>query len=230
MKYLYVATISLCRPQVPGAIAGPVLGEAAHRLVKNTLNIKSNGSPSRSFDQPMNRNVPGNTYDRPRQGNGNYYVDDAYYNYNYHTNQQGILNNSRNYPSTYGVLGYQPNIRAQDKVRYHEQYRDLRSGMSSLTLEENSRGRYPAVMSPGVPNQGYGPNMQYPFEQSLGPPTPPTDWISSNMLGGNAGMYTRRETSGKGASEKQVKQVYQIKTRAAQDPSCSVAEQYDVNH
>ncbi|KAI6678354.1 hypothetical protein NL676_039150 [Syzygium grande] len=48
------------RPSVPGAMVGPMLGEAAHRLVKSTLNIKLNNSQSSCIlEPPRNRKFPG---------------------------------------------------------------------------------------------------------------------------------------------------------------------------
>ncbi|KAI6683794.1 hypothetical protein NL676_029707 [Syzygium grande] len=47
------------RPSVPGAMVGPMLGEAAHRLVKSTLNIKLNNNQSSGIlEPPRNRNFP----------------------------------------------------------------------------------------------------------------------------------------------------------------------------
>lgn len=56
------------RPQVPGGISGPSLGEAAHRLLKNTLNIKSNGSYAAGVkEENTYLNAPGiHTPNRPR--------------------------------------------------------------------------------------------------------------------------------------------------------------------
>ncbi|KAI6706823.1 hypothetical protein NL676_009785 [Syzygium grande] len=56
------------RPSVPGAMVGPMLGEAAHRLVKSTLNIKLNNNQSSGIlEPPRNRNFPGYyAVNRPR--------------------------------------------------------------------------------------------------------------------------------------------------------------------
>ncbi|PIN24985.1 hypothetical protein CDL12_02277 [Handroanthus impetiginosus] len=64
------------RPRLSGAISGPVLGEAAYRLVHNTLNIKSERTNYRNFqgNHAANRLRPagppgyeGGYYDDPRQ-------------------------------------------------------------------------------------------------------------------------------------------------------------------
>ncbi|KAI6677829.1 hypothetical protein NL676_038625 [Syzygium grande] len=56
------------RPSVPGAMVGLMLGEAAHCLVKSTLNIKLNNNQSSSIlEPPRNRNFPGYyAVNRPR--------------------------------------------------------------------------------------------------------------------------------------------------------------------
>ncbi|XP_056172531.1 5'-3' exoribonuclease 4-like isoform X2 [Syzygium oleosum] len=56
------------RPSVPGAMVGPMLGEAAHRLVKSTLNIKLNNNQSSGIlEPPRNRNFLGYyAVNRPR--------------------------------------------------------------------------------------------------------------------------------------------------------------------
>lgn len=208
------------RPQVPGAITGSLLGEAAHRLVKNTLNIKQNGSSSRLFEQPPYRNGPGNhTFNRSRPaGPSSYdrgYGGDPNYYYGHYDNQQGLMSNPRYpFPSN-GVQNNRQNFKTQDRGQYH----DLRTGISAVTIEENVRSRPPAVIPPRMPNPGQTPNLHHQFEQNLGPlPSPPSKWINKAAMG-DAGMCFRQETTPRGANEKQVKQVYQVKTRAAQETS-----------
>ncbi|XP_071737967.1 5'-3' exoribonuclease 4-like [Rutidosis leptorrhynchoides] len=46
------------RPKVPGAIHGNVLGEAAHRLLNNSLNIRSSSNSHGFYDQSQYRNGP----------------------------------------------------------------------------------------------------------------------------------------------------------------------------
>ncbi|KDP23624.1 hypothetical protein JCGZ_23457 [Jatropha curcas] len=222
------------RPQVPGAIAGPLLGEAAHRLVKTTLNIRSGGSSSRFSEQVPYRNIPGNhTFNRTRPA-GHYsgqekgYIDDPNFYYGHHNNQQGLISNTRFPPLSNGVTGNRNNFRNQERAQYPEQYRDLRTGISALTVEENNR-RPPVVVMQRMPTSGYGSNLPNQFEQNLGPlPSPPTNWIGKGA--GDADMYFRQEAVQRSANEKQVKQVYQIKTRAAQETSHLVTrEASDLN-
>ncbi|XP_034917881.1 5'-3' exoribonuclease 4 [Populus alba] len=207
------------RPQVPRAVAGPVLGEAAHRLVKNTLNIKPNGSSSR-----------GNyTFNRPRPagpaGYGRGYGDDPNYHYAHYNNQQGLMSNHMYPVSSNGVQGNRHNSRPQDRVQYHQQYHDLSTGVSALTLEENFRSRAPAVISPRIPNPGYTTNLYNQFEHNTGPlPSPPTNWINKTAAG-DAGMYFRQDTTSRGPNEKQLKQVYQVKTQVAQETSDILAQE-----
>ncbi|CAK7340906.1 unnamed protein product [Dovyalis caffra] len=202
------------RPQVPRAIGGPVLGEAAHRLVKNTLNIKPNGSSYRVFDQPQYHNVPGNyNFNRTRPaGYGRGYGDDPNNYFAQYSNQQGLMSNSRYPSSSNGVQGNRHNFRTQDRVQYH----DLSGGVPALTVEESVRSRAPAVMSPRMPNPGYAPNSHNQFDQNTGPlPSPPTNWIIKTAAG-DSGMYLRQETNSRGPNEKQA---YQVRTRVAQETS-----------
>lgn len=213
-----------CRQQVQGAIAGPQLGEAAHRLVKNTLNLKSNDSPSGFWDQPPSRNFPGHYpvnrsrpagpsgYERGFRQDQNSYYDNSF-------NPQGIMARPR-YPVSNGSQGDRQNFRTPDRMHNQEQYRNLRTGMATLTLEENVRARSPAVMSPGMPNSGNSGNMSHQFLQNMGAlPAPPSNWIDKTVTT-NGGMYVRQqETISGGAHEKQTKKVYQVKTRVSQDLS-----------
>ncbi|KAJ6359918.1 hypothetical protein OIU77_004013 [Salix suchowensis] len=212
------------RAQVPRAIAGPVLGESAHRLVKNTLNIKSNGSSSRVFDQQLYHNIPSNyTFNRSRPagpaGYGRGFRDDPNYHYVQHSNQQSLMSNPRYPSSSNGVQSNQHNLRTKDRVQYHRQYHNLSTGVSALTVEENVRSRAPAVISPRMPNPGYTPNLPYQVKQNTGLlPSPPTNWIIKTAAG-NTGMDIIQEPTSMGPNEKQVKQDDQVKTQVVQETS-----------
>ncbi|KAI5326582.1 PREDICTED: 5'-3' exoribonuclease [Prunus dulcis] len=221
------------RPQVPGAIAGPMLGEAAHRLVKNTLNIRSNNSASGFWDQQPLRNFPGNhPVNRPRPAGPSGYEkgfrEEAKYGNSF--TPQGIMARPR-FPSSNGMQGDRQSFRAQERVQYQEQsfrtqervqyqeqYHSLRTGMSGLTMEESVRIRSPAGQ-PGMPNSGYSTNPQHQFAQDA-LPSPPPKWINKESTA-NGGLYNRQQETGfGGAYEPQpVKKVYQVKTRAPQDMS-----------
>lgn len=207
------------RQQVPGAITGPQLGEAAHRLVKNTLNLKSNGSHSGFWEQPPSRNFPGPypvNRSRPAGPSGyerGFWQDpNAYYDNSF---TQGHMGRPR-FPASNGMQGDRQNFRGQDRLHNQEQYRNVRTGMSALTMEENLRARSPATMSPRMPNSGNASNTSQQFLQNTGAlPAPPPKWIDKGVTT-NGGMYTgRQETI---SQDKQVK-IYQIKTRALQDSS-----------
>lgn len=151
------------RPQVPRGIAGTLLGEAAHRLVKNTLNIRPNGSSSRYFEQTPYRNISGNpTVNRPRpagpSGHERGYNEDPNYYYGHYNNQQATSNPGFP-PISNGMPANRHNFKTQDRVQYPEQYHDIRTGVSALTVEENVRTRPPVVMLQRMPNTGNNSNM-----------------------------------------------------------------------
>ena len=207
------------RPQVSRAVAGPVLGEAAHRLVKNTLNIRSNGSSSRG----------NNTFNRARPagpaGYGRSYGDDPNYHYPHYNNQQGLMSNHMHPLSSNGVQGNRHNSRPQERVQYHQQYHDSSTGVSALAVEENFRSRGPAVILQRNPNPGYTPKSYNQYEHNTVPlPAPPTNWINKTAEG-EAGMYFRQDAISRGPNEKQLKQVYQLKTQVAQETSDIVAQE-----
>ncbi|XP_017977359.1 PREDICTED: 5'-3' exoribonuclease 4 isoform X1 [Theobroma cacao] len=228
------------RPRVPGAIVGPQLGEAAHRLVKNTLNIKSNGSSSGWGEQPPIFNISNNYSSiRPRPAGPSGYergfFDDPnhYYssrprpagppgyergygdNLNYYgqyNNPQGIMGNPR-HPSSNGMQSIRNNFRAQDRLQNQERHHDLGTAMSALTLDGSAKGRAHVEMSSQMPNSGYPQNLGHRSEQNSGAlPKPPTKWINK-PVNVNTGTYLKQENASSVAYEKQMKKVYQIKTR-----------------
>ncbi|XP_022719209.1 5'-3' exoribonuclease 4 isoform X2 [Durio zibethinus] len=236
------------RAQVPGAIVGPQLGEAAHRLVKNTLNIKSNGSSSGLLEQPSLFNISSNyTSIRPRPAGPSGYergfFDDPNHYYinrpraagasvyergygdgpNYYGRYNHPQMGNPRHPSSNGMqvrnnfssngMQVRNNFRAQDRLQDQEHYHDLRTGMSALTSEGSTRGRAHAEVSLRMPNSGYSQNLDQRSEQNTGAlPTPPNKWIIK-PVNVNTGTFLRQENASSGAYEKQVKKVYQIKTR-----------------
>ncbi|XP_076887419.1 5'-3' exoribonuclease 4 [Bidens hawaiensis] len=183
------------RPQVPGAIHGNMLGEAAHRLLNNSLNIKPN-SPG-FYDQSQYRNYPPNNLQhRPRSsgpsGYGRNYNDDPNY-YNGYPNPRGPMPKPRFGPTPPNQ--FQPNrpsFKQQESYTYQNQYQDITNGMAGLSMEGGPRSRqYPARMAqPNPRNQTVG-NL----------PTPPPTWIGRPTVDEN----------------QQVKNAYQIKTRVSQN-------------
>ncbi|KAL3537892.1 hypothetical protein ACH5RR_001258 [Cinchona calisaya] len=218
------------RPQVAGAISGPSLGEAAHRLLKNTLNIKSNDFYSGMMDQKSNQNFPGNHVpNRPRPAGplgekgfseqmtyrstlGNNMVNkprppgpSGYGGFIEQSNYFNGYNNAR------GILGGQAyaspefsgnkqNFRAQFRYPPQHQHHNLRNGMSALTIEGGTQTRPNAALSPRMPNSGQSPHMRHHYVQSIGPPPSPPSKWISKPSSGTALGF-----------EKQVKKVYQVK-------------------
>lgn len=211
------------RQQVPGAIAGPQLGEAAHRLVRNSLQFNNNTSYGLPDQFPshhtMNRVRPTGA-----SGSGKYYGEEssAYYGQNY--NPQGMMTRPRFPIASNGWQNDRQNIRIQDRSQHHEQFHNMKTGFQALTIDEGVRPRSSAVPSSKTPammlmrpqNSGHTANLQPQFVQNIGPPIPPPNWISKAP--DTNGMYARhQETAVGGAYDKPIKKVYQIKTRNPQD-------------
>lgn len=184
------------RPQVPGAIHGNVLGEAAHRLLKNSLNIRSSGNSSGFYDQPQYRNGPNNNLQhRPRptgpsDHQRNYNNEPNYYN-NY-PNPRGPIPRPRfGFSQPNHFQPNRPNLKLQESYTYQDQYQDLTNGMAGLTMENGTRNR-------PYPNRMVQP--QNPQKQNFGSlPTPPPTWINRPHMTVDGNQ--------------QAKKIYQIKTR-----------------
>ncbi|KAK3020390.1 hypothetical protein RJ639_046123, partial [Escallonia herrerae] len=189
------------RPHVPGAISGSLLGEAAHRLLKNTLNIKPNGTSSGVLEQMSYRNSAGNhVVYRPRPAGPSGYEKGFFEDPNsFHGHHpRGVMDTPRFAGPHNEFQGNRLNFRAQERTLYEEQYNNLRNGMSNMAIEGAIRTRSPAVMALRMPNSGQVLNTRHQFVQNVAPPpSPPTRWISK-FSAGNSGM-----------NEKQVKKVYQ---------------------
>lgn len=237
------------RVSVPGAIAGPSLGEAAHRLLKNTLNIKPGGTNFGALDQSYSRNIPGNhVLSRPRPaglsgyeggfydqmsrrnlspnhrsrfpgpaGRASGFFEDPYFPSN--CMPRGASGNPRYAPSPYELQNTRQNFRMQDRHSYQDQYHSMRNEMSVLTIESGARTR-PYSTVPRMPNSGQLSDVHPPpFTQNVGPlPSPPLQWINKPARGATAMYIKHQETSTGMGYDKQVKQVYQIKSRPTSTP------------
>ncbi|KAK9073638.1 hypothetical protein SSX86_007962 [Deinandra increscens subsp. villosa] len=154
------------RPQVPGAIHGNMLGEAAHRLIKNSLNIKSSSNSPGLNDQSQYRNFPSTNLqmqNRPRPagpvGRGRSYNHDPNH-YNGYPNPRGQTPRPRFWPSPPNHLQTNRQIlKPQDSYKYQDQYRDIRNGMAGLTMGSGVRNRVPYAVRSAQPqnprNQTY---------------------------------------------------------------------------
>ncbi|KAF5952340.1 hypothetical protein HYC85_010284 [Camellia sinensis] len=197
------------RPPILGSISGPRLGEAAHRLLKNTLNLKPNhNNYSESFQQTPYRNSQSNhvIINRPRaagpSGYGRGFIDNSSPYYGNYNNPRAITGPPRSAPSQYEFQGNRQNIKAQDRYS--------RAGMSALTIDE-VRTRPQAMMSVMTPNSGQLPNNGNQFVQNMASlPSPPPKWI--NRPPSSSGMYyDQQQKSTASTYEAQVKKVYQVK-------------------
>ncbi|XP_055835071.1 5'-3' exoribonuclease 4 isoform X1 [Solanum dulcamara] len=237
------------RGSVPGAIAGTSLGEAAHRLLKNTLNIKPGGTNFGVLDQSYSRNFPGNhVLNRPRPAGPSGY-EGGFYDQMSHRNlspnhrprfpgpagrasgffedptyfpcnfmPRGESGNPRYAPSPYELQNTRQNFRMQDRHSYQDQYYSMRNEMSVLTIESGARSM-PYSTVARMPNFGQLSNVcpPPPFTQNVGPlPSPPLQWINKPARGATVMHLKHQETSKGTAYDKQVKQVYQIKSRPTQ--------------
>lgn len=211
------------RQQVPGAIAGPQLGEAAHRLVRNSLQFNNNTSYGLP-DQFQGHHTMNKVRPTGASGSGRYYGEESnnYYGQNY--SPQGIMTRPRFPMSSNGWQNDRQNIRIQDRSQYHEQFHNMKTGFHALTVDEGVKPRSSVAPSPKTPammlmrpqNSGHTSNLQTQFVQNIGPPIPPPNWISKAP--DTDGIYVRhQEAALGGAYDKPIKKVYQIKTRNPQD-------------
>ncbi|CAN6308967.1 unnamed protein product [Urochloa humidicola] len=216
------------RPQVAGALSGSVLGQAAHRLVKNSLQIKS-GSAAGLLDMPY-RGAPYGPGNRPRPA-GPLGYERGFVDNSYHAQMSRSVPNS--HPQFFGdaQANRQP-VRILERPNSRSHEAGIRASMSKLTIHEGPRPH----QNNRVQNSGYWPNQPHPnhyagpppqrpmqnisftpqrpfqtggFPQQrpvngVPPPLPPSNWIGKQPSGGPMGVHAKHDP--RIAPERQPKQ------------------------
>ncbi|GJM96893.1 hypothetical protein PR202_ga13767 [Eleusine coracana subsp. coracana] len=152
-------------PQVPGALSGSLLGEAAHRLVKNSLQMKS-GSSAALLDMPY-RGTPYGSGIRPRPagplGSERGFVENPY-----HAHMSRSVPNPR--PQFFGsALSNRQPVRIMERPNSQSHNADIHLSMSTLTIQEGSRPHQNNRMQ----NSGHWPNQPLPNHYAGVPPQRP---------------------------------------------------------
>ncbi|KAL8540772.1 hypothetical protein ACS0TY_002116 [Phlomoides rotata] len=230
------------RPQVPGAISGPSLGEAAHRLLHNTLNIKSDRTISRNHqgNHIANRTRPagppgyewGTTsqysshYQAPRPraaGPSGYDRGAGRYDYN----EPGYYDDPYNFNGPYSARAPMGGVRygiPQNDMRInrpiinmqdrytYQEHHDLASGMSALSMESGFRARSLGPTSSRPSNSGQISQFPTQLAQKTDPLPSPPTKWIGKHPAESTVMFTRQQQNAG-----QVKLAYQVKSKTAQN-------------
>ncbi|KAK8918901.1 5'-3' exoribonuclease 4 [Platanthera zijinensis] len=204
------------RPQLPGTISGLLLGEAAHRLVKNSLQIKANSAGL--LDTPYNRKKSYfATKERPA---GPFHAEGGFQNpnfYPYHLHdprgfsnpRPGHINETHNTRNNFGV---------------HEQFNPqdpyiIATEMSYLSLQAGPSNRLQQQIEP---NFGFWRNQQPPIQNvEPPPPLPPANWVDrysgvvyTPAIGNQMLSHHRQQPEQQQSAQKAA---YRIKSRSSQN-------------
>ncbi|WOK99446.1 5'-3' exoribonuclease 4 isoform X2 [Canna indica] len=212
------------RAHVSGALSGHLLGEAAHRLVKNSLQIRSNNNTG-LLDTPY-RNAPNFANKAKPAGPFGYergFCDSSSYHQYSNSNPQGFSNSRPKL--TYDAQYSKQTTRMQGFPNSHAQYDNVGADMGHLTLEDGPRV-HPQMRTS---NAGFSAHQRQPIQNAGSPPPlPPMNWIDKQMIRGHTGVFGRQDaTSSRNINDNQqlqqqqqlVNKVYRIKLRTQQDTS-----------
>ncbi|THG02327.1 hypothetical protein TEA_021169 [Camellia sinensis var. sinensis] len=187
------------------------LGEAAHRLIKNTLNLKPNHNSSESLEQTSYTNSPSNhVIRRPRPARPTWY-------------QRALIEDPsfscRNYNHPRAIMGNPGFVLSRCKLQANrfnqEQQRNFRAEMSALTIGDD-RTRPNALVSPRMPNSEQIPNIRNQSVRNISalPSPPPKQMIGPTVR--NTGVYSKQQKTSLAATYgKQVKKVYRVKSQGS---------------
>lgn len=209
------------RPQVSGAISGPTLGAAAHRLVKSSLqnNFSGNGRSfdmsDRSYSYMVAKPRPAGPlgYERGFQETNSYY--------NYSGPNPRAPSNSRPVHLFSENQSSRHNFRTE-RMNPQDLSYNLQTGMSSLAIEEGANYRsHPRTQSAGFYTNHQQPRLVSSQQQQLqspGPPPslPPTNWIDRQPSIGYAGGFSKQYISSRVIYDKQPQQIQQQQVQQQQ--------------
>ncbi|GFZ02849.1 exoribonuclease 4 [Actinidia rufa] len=238
------------RPLVPGGIYGPQLGEAAHRLLKNTLNLRPNHNYNGSLEQMPHRNSASNhVNNRPREagpsGYGRGYTEDPSPYYGNYNQPRAIAGTPRPALAPYELQGNKQNFKTQDRYLHQEQHvispykmqgnkQNFKTQDGYLHQEQHHnlrngmsaltivevRTKPQALISPRMPNSGQFPNIRNQFVQNVGPLPSPPPKWITRPSVGNTGTYYKQQQKSPAATYE--KQVKRVYQAKSPDPPESV--------
>ncbi|RAL50500.1 hypothetical protein DM860_016967 [Cuscuta australis] len=131
----------------------------------------------------------------------------------FHPEQYHGIRGGPSLPAPNEFQGNRQNFRGPGRLLHQDPTHGIRGGMSALTIEGSGRTRQQTAPSPRLPHLQPIP----PFaNNNVGPlPSPPPRWITRPSSSGGRGMSSKQQITSNDGREKQVKMVYQVKTRPA---------------
>lgn len=160
------------RSQLSMAVSGPHLGAAAHRVLKNTLQLKANNSGL--LDRPYRNALQAVYKARPTGplGHKRSFVQDLNH-YHWSNHKPRDFPNSRSVQNFNEVECSRQNLRIQERLDSENQQQNIYVGMSNLRIEEQEN----CQQRPKMPDDKFLSNRQQPILNGPPLPLPPTNWI-----------------------------------------------------